>query len=92
MLLLFICGTMSIIFNYDGIGVFSNVGRKLPIYSVDTSEKKIALTFDVSWGLDNTDESSNIFRCPSGTYNDNVIDTLKEINHYCIQWDVDSMI
>jgi polysaccharide deacetylase family sporulation protein PdaB len=164
MLLLLICGTMSIIFNYDGIGVFSNVGRKLPIYSVDTSEKKIALTFDVSWGLDNTEkilqvleeynvkatfflvgawaedntdmvkkihdrgheianhstkhpdmtkisreriikeveitdakimeltgESSNIFRCPSGTYNDNVIETLKDINHYCIQWDVDSI-
>ena len=164
MLLLLICGSMSIIFNYDSGAVFSNIGRTLPIYSVDTSEKKIALTFDVSWGLDNTEkilqildeynvkatfflvgawaedntdmvkkihdrgheianhstkhpdmtkisreriikeveitdakimeltgESSNIFRCPSGTYNDNVIDTLKEINHYCIQWDVDSI-
>jgi peptidoglycan-N-acetylglucosamine deacetylase len=164
LVLILICGAMSILFNYDNIGVFSTTERKLPIYSVDTNEKKIALTFDVSWGTDNTEkildildkynvkatfflvgawaedntdivkeihnrgheianhstkhpdmtkitrdriikeveitdakireltgESSNIFRCPSGTYNDNVIETLKDINHYCIQWDVDSI-
>ncbi len=28
--------------------------RKLPIYSVQTEEKKVALTFDASWGADNT--------------------------------------
>lgn len=164
MFLLFLCGSLSIIFNYDSAGVFSNMERKLPIYSVDTNEKKIALTFDVSWGTDNTEkileildkynvkatfflvgawaedntdivkeiynrgheignhstkhpdmtkisrdriikevqitdakiieltgESSNIFRCPSGIYNDNVIQTLKDINYYCIQWNVDSI-
>lgn len=31
-----------------------NISRKLPIYSVDTREKKISLTFDLSWGEDNT--------------------------------------
>lgn len=25
-------------------------GRELPIYSVETDEKKIALTFDAAWG------------------------------------------
>lgn len=38
-----------------GITVSSNVnGRELPIYSVETPEKKIALTFDAAWGNDDT--------------------------------------
>lgn len=162
--LIFICGAMSILFNYDNIGVFLNGQKKLPIYSVGISEKKIALTFDVNWGQDNTEkildildkynvkatffiigawaedntnvvkmihnrgheianhstkhpdmtkisrekiikeveitdakimeltsENCNVFRCPSGAYDDNVIETLNDINHYCIQWDVDSI-
>jgi len=36
--------------------VFLSNKRKLPIYSVDTKEKKIAITFDASWREDNTDE------------------------------------
>lgn len=36
--------------------VFLSKKRKLPIYSVDTKEKKIAITFDASWPQDNTDE------------------------------------
>ena len=31
-------------------------GRKLPIYCVDTQEKKIALTFDAAWGNEDTEE------------------------------------
>ena len=164
LLLIFICGAMSMLYNYNNIGVFLTSERKLPIYSVNTNEKKIALTFDVNWGQDNTEKildildkynvkatffiigawaddnkgivkeihnrgqeidnhstnhpdmtkisrdaiikevettdvkikeltgkSSNIFRCPSGAYNDNVIQTLKDINHFCVQWDVDSI-
>ena len=35
----------------DLISVSSNVnGRELPIYSVETDEKKIALSFDAAWG------------------------------------------
>ena len=162
--LIFICGALTIIFNRDNVDVFLTGERKLPIYSVDTNEKKIALTFDVSWGKDNTEKildildkynvkatffligawmedntelvkeihnrghelanhstkhpdmtkisrdriikeveitdskirevvggSSNIFRCPSGAYNDKVIETLKDINYYCIQWDVEGI-
>ena len=29
--------------------------KKLPIYSVETSDKKVALTFDAAWGADDTD-------------------------------------
>ncbi len=32
-----------------------NTTRKLPIYSVATDEKKVALTFDAAWGADSTE-------------------------------------
>ena len=39
----------------DLISVSSNVnGRELPIYSVETDEKKIALSFDAAWGNEDT--------------------------------------
>lgn len=34
--------------------------KKLPIYCVETREKKVALTFDASWGNDKTDEIAEI--------------------------------
>ena len=157
--------TITMIANDLGVvGVSLTGKRKLPIYSVDTKEKKIALTFDVNWGNDNTEKILDIldkynakatffvigkwaddypekvkdiskrghdignhtnmhpdmtlisdvkmideiqttdvklraltgketilFRCPSGSYNDRVIDTVEKTNHYCIQWDVDSI-
>lgn len=42
---------------------FGYAYRKVPIYSVDTSEKKVALTFDAAWGSDKTTK---------------IVDTLKE--------------
>jgi hypothetical protein len=38
-----------IIKNKGMIGVFSNQ-RRLPIYSVETKDKKIAISFDAAWG------------------------------------------
>ena len=41
------------------ISVYSSLAegeRKLPIYCVDTDEKKIAISFDAAWGADDTDE------------------------------------
>ncbi|CDZ25029.1 polysaccharide deacetylase [[Clostridium] cellulosi] len=32
-----------------------------------------------------------LFRAPFGDYNNALIETVSEINHYCIQWDVDSL-
>ncbi len=42
--------------------------RSLPIYSVDTEEKKVAISFDCAWGVDHTDTlldimSKNDIRC-----------------------------
>ena len=39
----------------DEITVSNTVnGRELPIYCVETDEKKIALTFDAAWGNEDT--------------------------------------
>lgn len=60
LILLFISSITSIIVNYKNIGVFKLMHKKLPIYSVDVKEKKIALTFDVSLGEDNTEQILDI--------------------------------
>jgi peptidoglycan-N-acetylglucosamine deacetylase len=146
------------------VSVFSNNKRRLPIYYVDTTEKRVAITFDASWGKDNTDEiltvldkydvkatffvlgawvddhpdklkeifdrgheignhtdrhpdmntitkeklineikitdekikritgkATFLFRCPSGDYNDMIIETVESTKHFCIQWNVDSI-
>ncbi len=38
------------------IGVAANSNRKLPIYCVETEEKKVALSFDAAWGNDDTEQ------------------------------------
>lgn len=35
---------------------FGNTPRLIPIYSVETDEKKISISFDCAWGVDYTDE------------------------------------
>ncbi len=37
-------------------GAFAGSKKKLPIYSVQTEEKKIAISFDCAWGVDYTDK------------------------------------
>ena len=48
--LLLIAIGISLFTNYGYKGAFTVLNRKLPIYSVDTKEKKLAITFDVSLG------------------------------------------
>lgn len=156
--------SISITVNYRTKGVFFNTNKKLPIYYVDREDKKIAISFDASWGANNTikildildeynvkatfflvgrwvDEfpeetkeihsrghevgnhtdthpdmtniskasmvkeiditdskiknligkGTTLFRCPSGAYNNSVIEAVESTNHFCIQWDVDSI-
>jgi len=161
---IFIGTLFFIITNYRYTGAFTTADRELPIYHVNTDEKKIALTFDVSLGneehtgeilniLDKykikatffivgdwadkypdilketsekgheignhsnrhpdmtmlsedkiledinineakirriTGKGTKLFRCPSGSYNNSVINTVKNAGYYCIQWDADS--
>ena len=35
--------------------VFSGISHTIPIYSVETTEKKAAITFDCAWGADDID-------------------------------------
>ena len=58
--LLFIAIITSIFMNYREKGVFLRISRNLPIYCVDTKDKKIAISFDVSWGKDNTEKILDI--------------------------------
>ena len=45
----------------DEISVSNNVGgRELPIYCVDTQERKIALSFDAAWGNEDTEQILDI--------------------------------
>ncbi|AZV58214.1 polysaccharide deacetylase family sporulation protein PdaB [Clostridium sp. AWRP] len=163
-ILLLIAIGVSLFANYRYEGAFARVNRKLPIYCVDTKDKKIAITFDVSLGDEYIDKILNVldkhnikatffvvgdwvdrnpdklkeiynkgheignhsnrhpnmtkisrdkiiedinineakirnitgsgtklFRCPEGSYNDDVIDTVKNSGYYCIQWNVDSI-
>ncbi|MGH4118565.1 polysaccharide deacetylase family sporulation protein PdaB [Clostridium sp.] len=152
------------VYNTKISGIFFGEQRRLPIYNVDTKEKKIAISFDVSWGEDKTGDilkildkynakatffivgawidqypdklkimyesgheignhsnkhpmmttiskekmineiaitdakimsitgqGTTVFRCPSGEYNNLVVETVESTNHKCIQWDVDSI-
>ena len=40
----------------------STTERKLPIYSVETDEKKVAITFDAAWSAEDTDEILEILK------------------------------
>ena len=42
--------------NSQTVGAGMSSSRSLPIYSVETDEKKIAISFDCAWGVDHTDE------------------------------------
>ena len=57
LVMLVVC--VSIIYNYAGysqlLSVFRNNSRELPVYCVDTPEKKIAISFDAAWGSDYTE-------------------------------------
>ncbi len=45
------------------VKVSSNVnGRELPIYSVETDEKKVALSFDAAWGNEDTKQILDILK------------------------------
>jgi polysaccharide deacetylase family sporulation protein PdaB len=57
---------ISLIYNYASynhlLDAFKNNSRELPIYCVDTPEKKIAISFDAAWGADYTEELLKILK------------------------------
>ncbi|MDR3240034.1 MAG: polysaccharide deacetylase family protein [Clostridiales bacterium] len=44
------------------ISVAESAQRKLPIYSVETPEKRVAVSFDAAWGADDTDKLLQILQ------------------------------
>lgn len=48
--------------NTQTTGAGTPSSRSLPIYSVETTEKKIAISFDCAWGVDHTDELLSIMQ------------------------------
>ncbi|WP_183279814.1 polysaccharide deacetylase family protein [Clostridium fungisolvens] len=57
--------------------------------STDRMVSEIKKTEDIIYN--NTGYKTKLFRCPSGSYNDTVVNTVKKMGYYCIQWDVDSV-
>lgn len=63
--------------------------RRLPIYSVDTPEKTIALTFDCAWGDEDTDEILKVLDTYgvkatffiTGDYADRCAESVKKFHH-----------
>ena len=58
--------SVSLIYNYAAydriLNVFRNNNRELPIYCVDTPEKKVAISFDAAWGADYTEKLLKILK------------------------------
>lgn len=65
-MLVILAVSISLIYNYAGysqlLNVFRNNSRELPIYCVDTPEKKIAISFDAAWGANYTEDLLKILK------------------------------
>ena len=48
--------------NAQTVGAGTSSSRSLPIYSVETEEKKVAISFDCAWGVDYTDALLDIMQ------------------------------
>lgn len=48
--------------NDETVGAGTSSTRLLPIYSVQTDEKKVAISFDCAWGVDHTDELLDVMQ------------------------------
>ena len=53
--LIFVAAYSYLAYGSGALDVFSKSGKQLPIYCVDTQEKKIAISFDAAWGSDYTE-------------------------------------
>ena len=61
MLMIAMVGSYKYISGY--VSISNNVnGRELPIYSVETDEKKVALSFDAAWGNEDTQQILEILK------------------------------
>lgn len=47
---------------YEAAQTAKTQERKIPVYCVETSEKKIAVTFDAAWGAEDTEELLSVLQ------------------------------
>lgn len=88
--LFLVCLTLGCMLPYAGAQAvyFGYSDRKVPIYSVETNEKKVALTFDAAWGADKTSKIIKILKDNNvggtfflvGFWSEKYGDKIKEIN------------
>lgn len=62
--------------------MFTNISKERMISEIKKTEDVI---------MEHTGIKTNLFRCPSGDYNEEVIKTVNSIGYFPIQWDVDSL-
>jgi polysaccharide deacetylase family sporulation protein PdaB len=60
--LLFAIITVSFINSQGVVSIFARADRLLPVYRVNTPEKKVAISFDAAWGADKTPELLEILK------------------------------
>lgn len=88
--LFLVCLTLGCMLPYAGAQAvyFGYSDRKVPIYNVETNEKKVALTFDAAWGADKTSKIIKILKDNNvggtfflvGFWSEKYGDKIKEIN------------
>lgn len=63
-LVLSLCAVLAMPFGENSAAsvFFGDSMRKVPIYCVETSDKKVAISFDASWGADKTEGIINILK------------------------------
>lgn len=71
------------------IGNHSSTHPNMTTLSKDQMIKEINATDEKIFKLTNV--KPNLFRPPFGAYNDSVIQVMKELDYYTIQWDIDSL-
>lgn len=62
LILIFLSMIYTTLMKYDVLNTFKKNDRLIPIYCVDTEEKRIAISFDAAWGADFTGELLSILK------------------------------
>lgn len=73
----------------NDIGNHSNTHPHLPALSLSEQSAEIEECNRKVEAL--TGKCPTLFRAPYGDYNNDVVNTVKGLNMYCVQWDVDSL-
>ena len=71
------------------IGNHSNTHPHMPQLSADMEQAEISACNDKIKKI--TGHSPTLFRPPYGDYNNTLVETVKSMGMYCVQWDVDSL-